>query len=351
LVVESETSCAMDANRKQPEDLLSDETFVAWFRQSDPVHVRHWEDWILNHPENKAEVETAVKWLSLLDLQEKRPSREHTWQAKERLMASIRAPAGRNPPQVLPLYRRKAFWWTSAASIVAVLCFLSLLWWMNRGISYETRFGEIKSVTLPDRSQVTLNANSRLRLARSWNPAADREVWLDGEGYFSVKHSTQHTRFTVHAGEINVEVLGTEFNLQKRSQHTTVVLKSGKVQLTLVEETGDKPLVMKPGDLVEYRGETRQLVRKMVDANTYTAWKEGKMVFENAGIQEIARVLEDTYGVEVDIDDLALKGKEFNGVFPTNNLTVLLQALSKAYDLEIQQREKEIIIRNKSDHP
>jgi transmembrane sensor len=340
----------MNPNNIQPEDLISDESFVAWFKQSAPQHVRYWNDWIRQHPEKKAEVEAAVRLLELLELKEVRPAYEHTLQAKERLMASVRAHE-ESKTRVIPLYRRKSFVWASAASVAAIFLLVSWLFWLNRAPQYVTHFGERKAVTLPDGSQVILNANSHLRLASHWEPESTREVWLDGEGYFSVKHTTRSTRFIVHTGELNVEVLGTEFNLQKRSLRTVVVLKSGKVQLTRTDKVEAPALVMKPGDLVEYRDNTKQVVRKIVNANIYSAWTEGKLVFENTSIEEIAQLLEENYGVKVDIDDLALKGKQFNGVFPTNNLPVLLKALSKAYDLDIQVNNKRIKIRNKVSPP
>jgi ferric-dicitrate binding protein FerR (iron transport regulator) len=305
---------------------------MAWFRQTDPVHILYWDNWLAEHPENKADTEAAVALLKLMDLQEVRPASEQTLRASERLMAAITEEV-----KVIPLYRRKAFIWTSAAAAIAVIFFVSFLFKANSTTQYITLAGETKTISLPDGSQVILNTNSTLRVA------ANREVWLEGEGFFSIKPTTHSTGFMVHANKVDVEVLGTEFNVKQRSEQTTVVLKSGKVRLTLDE----KKIMMAPGDLVAYSNHTGKIDRKVVNANIYAAWKEGQMIFENASIREIAGILEENYGVKVTIADSALNGKEFNGVFPTNNSNVLFKALSKAYNLDIDSTGETITIRSK----
>ncbi|MRG49132.1 DUF4974 domain-containing protein [Chitinophaga sp. SYP-B3965] len=321
----------MNPNNIQPEDLISDETFVAWFRQTDPVHITYWDNWIAEHPESKGDVEAAVQLLKLLDLQEVRPAHAETLKASGRLMAAI------TEEKVIPLYRRKTFIWTSAAAAAVVIFFVSFLFRGTSTTQYITLAGETKTVDLPDGSRVILNANSSLRVA------AGREVWLEGEGFFSIKPNTHPMGFIVHANKVDVEVLGTEFNVKQRSEQTTVVLKSGKVRLTMDE----KKINMAPGDLVAYSDHTGKIDRKVVNANIYAAWKEGQMIFENASIREIAGILEENYGVKVEITDSALYGKEFNGVFPTNNSNILFKALSKAYNLDIDSTGATIRIKSR----
>ena len=335
----------MDTDNIQPEDLVSDDTFIAWFRQSDPAHIQYWNNWIAAHPASTASVEEAVRLLRLLEMEEVPTAAGHTRMAAGRLMAAVNA-AGNPAIKVIPLYRRKVFRWTAAAAAIAVI-FISVLLFRPRSTSqYATRFGETKNITLPDGSLVTLNANSRLHFKGKWDRGASREVWLEGEGFFSVNHTVNPSRFIVHSGRLDVEVLGTEFNVKQRRQQTTVVLKSGKVRLILEQEPA-APVMMAPGDLVAYNNNTGQVARKQVNASAYASWKEGKMVFENAGIGEIAEVLKENYGVQLNIGDSSLKGKEFNGIFPTDNLHILLKALSKAYNLEIVTAGREISIHSR----
>jgi ferric-dicitrate binding protein FerR (iron transport regulator) len=70
---------------------------------------------------------------------------------------------------------------------------------------------------LPDNSTVILNANSSLRYQENWEAELLREVWVDGEAFFSVVHTHNHQRFRVNVtDDLKVEVLGTEFNVKDR---------------------------------------------------------------------------------------------------------------------------------------
>lgn len=335
----------MNDENVQPEDLATDETFIAWFRRSSPEHVQFWDEWIRRHTDKKEVVDKAAELLAALESGTTSVSDFHTAQAKDRLMEAVHGmnSAGR----VRPMFRR-SIWRASAAAVIAAVV-ISMIYFAFAGgqIRYATDFAETKSIVLPDGSQVTLNANSKLKINTGWEPGAPREVWLEGEGFFSVKHTANNAKFVVHTSNINVEVLGTEFNLQQRRQHITVVLHTGKVRLTEVDRPNDPPLIMHPGDLVEYNDSTQKIIRKVVQTEMYTAWKEGKMVFDNADFQEIARILEENYGLKVNTGNLHVKGQQFNGIFPANNLQILITALEKAYDVNITINDKKISIQDK----
>lgn len=85
---------------------------------------------------------------------------------------------------------------------------------------YATQYGEQRVVELPDHSVVSLNANSTLRFRNDWSQANTlREVWLDGEAFFSVQKqegAAGPAKFIVHTNDLDVEVLGTRFNVSNR---------------------------------------------------------------------------------------------------------------------------------------
>ncbi|GAO41519.1 FecR family protein [Flavihumibacter petaseus] len=326
-----------------PEDLAADETFIAWFMKSDAYHVQYWDTWIREHPAAIDVVARARQLLEELVGKGDPVSDAHTLQARDRLRSALN-----QQRTVIPSWSRLRIRQWAAAAAIAGLLLLSVPFLLSKTrVEVRTDFAETRSVVLPDGSQVTLNANSRLNWKRDWGKGSQREVWLEGEGFFSVRHTVDNSRFIVHSQDINVEVLGTEFNLQQRRNKTTVVLHTGKVRLTEVNTGENKPVIMAPGDLVEYDGPSHKLSRKVVETEIYSAWKEGKMSFVNADFKEITEVLEENYGLKVVMKDLRLSGQQFNGVYPTNNLQVLLAALSKTYDLEIQLNDREIIFRTK----
>jgi transmembrane sensor len=329
------------------EELATDESFISWFIGNEADHVQYWETWIADNPDQQNTVEAATRLLTKLMVVETTVSDEHSFAARDRLMTAIRTQ--RKPATVIHM-RKRTIWWASAAAVVG-LVILSIYYFPNiNRVKYETEYAESRNILLPDGSQVTLNARSTLRINKNWKAGETREVWLDGEGFFSVIHTSENSKFIVHARDINVEVLGTEFNLQRRRDRTKVILHSGKVQLTEVDRKLAAPIIMKPGDIVEYNDLSHSLVRKRADTEMYSALKDGKMVFNNADFNEIQQVLEDNYGLKVTMINLDLKGKQFNGVFPVNNLQILLTALGKAYNISIEVDDKEIKIQN-ADNP
>ncbi|MGD1895272.1 MAG: FecR family protein [Cyclobacteriaceae bacterium] len=108
--------------------------------------------------------------------------------------------------------------WYRAAVVSGLVLTAALVWFLLKADSlteYATDYGEIRTLTLPDSSRVTLNANSAIHYAAKWDVDVAREVWLDGEAYFSVTHTQNDQPFIVHVTDgLRVNVLGTEFNVK-----------------------------------------------------------------------------------------------------------------------------------------
>lgn len=125
--------------------------------------------------------------------------------------------------------------WRIAASILLVsllgaFLFRSQLLYK----SYQTAYGQTATYRLSDGTSVVLNANSTLRVPRFGFGNDTRNVFLEGEGEFTVTHTTNHQRFIVQTpGNFQVEVLGTEFVVYARERGKRVFLNKGKVKLGL----------------------------------------------------------------------------------------------------------------------
>ncbi|SHM82754.1 FecR family protein [Chitinophaga sp. CF418] len=252
-----------------------------------------------------------------------------------------------------PRYRRSR--WFTGLKVAAVLSGTLLLayggWKVydhHRNTVIQTAYGEVRTVVLPDQSEVTLNGNSTLRYARHWDGSAGREVWIEGEAFFSVKPSAVPRSFLVHtASNMNVEVLGTAFNLVDRHGRMQVVLNSGKVRLHS-NKTPEETIIMQPGDLVEYKEQVRTKVKNHTNAQRYSSWKRNSLQFENASFAELAQQLEDTYGVTVEIRDTSLLHQEFTGTVPSQQMDMLLDGLSQLFHLKVSHVNNIVIIDRKS---
>lgn len=211
----------------------------------------------------------------------------------------------------------------------------------------HTAYGELRTVVLPDQSVITLNSNSTLRYYDNWKHVKNREVWIEGEAWFSVHPTPVPRPFLVNtASRMQVEVLGTTFNLIDRHGRMQVVLNSGKVRLHS-SKAPEKTIVMQPGDLVEFKQQEQTMQRKHADTLTYTSWTKRNLHFENATFAQLAQQLEDTYGVSVEIRDSSLLRQQFTGTVPGQQIDMLLDGLSELFHVKITKENNKVIIEKK----
>jgi transmembrane sensor len=237
-------------------------------------------------------------------------------------------------------------WYRVAAGLVLATG-LGLAGWyyqITRPTELQTAYGDIRTVSLPDGSVVTLNSHSWLTYRTGWS--GEREVWLTGEAFFRVNKQSTHQRpstFTVHTDGLDVQVLGTRFNVLNRRSAVRVLLTEGKVEL---RKTGNNPgsLVLRPGDLAELAALEAPLSRRSVDSTKYLLWMDHMLLFEQATLLEVAQALDDHYGLEVRFADPALASLTFTGNLPTDNAPLVLRTLQKAFGLTITRRDNQILI-------
>jgi transmembrane sensor len=208
---------------------------------------------------------------------------------------------------------------------------------------YTTPYGMTQNILLEDGSEVTLNANSSLKVPKDLLASEMREVWLEGEAFFAIAKRPHKVRFSVHTENLNVEVLGTKFNVNNRRGHTEVVLDEGRVKLTSRLKANAAPVYMKPGDLVSLSASDTTLRRKVVSPEKYNAWQTNRLIFEDTPLQIVAEKIEDYYGVTIKFQNHDLTKRELTGTLPNNDLGVVLRTLSATHKLEII-REKDVII-------
>lgn len=243
-------------------------------------------------------------------------------------------------------YSPRWFKWAIAASIF--LC-LGLLTFLLRNQlyyqSYQTQMGENQMINLSDGSKAVLNENSTLRIARWGFGSKNREVFLTGEASFSVKHTLDDQQFIVKSdNHFDVIVLGTEFSVYAREQGSRVVLKKGKVKIEYTEGNNQKQLIMKPGELVSL--DTQNHIQKKVallkpqnvEANG------NRFVFEETTLQEVGYLLEENYGLSVEIKGEELSQRVLMGSFRAENVDELLKTISELLNINVLRQGNRVIL-------
>jgi len=140
---------------------------------------------------------------------------------------------------------------------------------------YTTSAGEKRKITLPDGSRVFMNENSRLAVSADWAKDQTRKVRLEGEAYFKVEekiHRGSKVKFVVSTNSLDVEVVGTAFDVNAANQKTQVYLNSGKVQLRIHGKQGS--IDMSPGEMVEYNASTGGLNTRRTSSPSLLSWME-----------------------------------------------------------------------------
>jgi transmembrane sensor len=238
--------------------------------------------------------------------------------------------------------------WAAAAALAGTVAGGGWLLYSQRTtapLEIATAYGQVDTIKLPDGSEATLNGHSTLRYANSWAANKPREVWLDGEGYFSVKHQPNNQRFVVHTrAGFAVEVLGTKFTVYRRRDQARVVLLSGKVRVDFDDQ--QRPdVILKPGELLETRdAQPLAAVHKAVRTAPYAAWKDAQLVLDETSIAELATRLQDTYGMEVVVSDPELAQRRMTGTVPVSDLDVLLLALQETFHLKATREAGRIVL-------
>lgn len=336
----------MDRPPFDPADLAQNPDFVAWVLRPTPLLVARWQ---AASSRSAADAEAIAQARALvLFLHRPDPLPAHLpdadWQRLQRTLALDRAadfhpPAPRRAGRVLRLPGR---WGWLAAASVTLLLVAGLAWqaWVRQPVVVRTASGQLRTLTLPDGSRVTLNANSRLRYQPGGWGRFDRRVWLEGEAFFEIQKTTDRRRFVVHTDQTAVEVLGTQFDVLARRRRTHVVLLEGRVEL---RTPARPPLALTPGDWVQVA--EHRTTRRRVRPDAYRAWTEHRLVFEAVPLADVLQTLEDRYGYRIQLADPALGQRTYTGVLPAlPDGGTLVRAVAETYGLRLTRSDSLFVL-------
>ncbi|SFB10208.1 ferric-dicitrate binding protein FerR, regulates iron transport through sigma-19 [Algoriphagus aquimarinus] len=266
---------------------------------------------------------------------------------KNRLMEGILDDKKSTP--IIPIQPRKTIWiWYAAASIVLLMTVGSFL--LLKENNFETSYGQIATVHLPDGTSVTLNGNSSISYSPiSWRFFNNRNVSLTGEAFFDVAKKEvdgKRIKFQVLTRNLQVEVLGTRFNVIDREGNESVVLEEGKVQLMIPDV--QIPLQMVPGDYVGYDASKKRMLQMVVLTEEYTSWKDKYILLDNKTLGELAQIITTVYGKKVVFQNDEDKKIPLEGKVPSDEIRILIAALRLATKLEISLENDVVTVSNSS---
>ncbi len=203
-------------------------------------------------------------------------------------------------------------------------------------------------VVLPDGSIVWLNSNTQLYYEKNSFGRQHREITLTGEAFFDIAKS-EGIPFIIHAGKVNIRVLGTVFNVKAYAGDSAVftTLVRGKIAVSFREKT----VVLQPEEklTVPVSRQAAAFQQKHLEKDssgqlTEISWLNNKLVFDNDTFGELAVKMSQWYGVTFHFESAGLEQLRFSGIIDTESIDEALKMLqlSRYFNFEINGKEVRI---------
>jgi transmembrane sensor len=344
---------AKNLNTFSYQDFIDDLSFIDWVKNPDGNEREKWESWIQETPPNLLEMKKAKRIVLASTSFQRILADDHD---KVKTWESIRYRTWKADQKKLHRKTQINKWMRFAAGIVIgfVCIFLArtIAEHYNK-IEIRTAYGEIKTIYLPDSSSMVINANTVVSFYKNWSPDRVREVWIDGEAYLEVIHLHDEItevkasdKFVTHLPSIDVEVLGTSFNVKERKGVAEVSLKEGSVSVSQSGRIDNGMyLILKPGEIASFIKENGLFEKQEGELQRNFAWRERLIKLERTKVKELISQLEDFYGIDFLVFDKTILEREVDGEFPLTDTADIRFILSSILEKEVAVRGNQIIIR------
>jgi len=195
--------------------------------------------------------------------------------------------------------------------------------------------------TLPDGSMAFLNKKSELSF--EYNPRLKtRKVKLKGEAFFEVKHE-QEKPFVIETDEVLIKDLGTAFNVKAYPESNTVevIVESGEVQIYTLKNKGLKLIAGEKGIYDKTIKEFSKIVK--IDTNSLS-YKTKVFSFNNTDLGSVVSMLNEVYGVKINLSNDALKNCHLTVNFNNDELETVIDVLAETLNLKVTRVNNEITL-------
>lgn len=249
------------------------------------------------------------------------------------------------------LRSRKLMFGTIGAVAASILIFIMINFYDPVTENhYATKTGEVRTVGLADGSKVTLRAETSLFTIISKNR---RTVIIEhGGAYFEVKRD-EGRYFRVTAGDAEISVLGTVFDVLKGPQDVTVSVNEGSVlvenKFEAIDESSSmrQTVQLKAGQQVKAGKQGSLSSVKAFDAGDVLAWRNGRLSYKSARLEDIVADINRYRKIKIYIADDSLKDLNIMSSFNVDNSDQMLRSIANTEDVVITRSSEKIIISKK----
>lgn len=198
--------------------------------------------------------------------------------------------------------------------------------------TYQTAVGQIQSVDLADGSRLELNTNSAAKVHYSRH---GREVRLiSGQAVFTVAHG-DHRPFEVYAGKGKIRDIGTQFDVRYNDDWVSVAVLDGEVEVSGSVDAPPKHLLR--GQQLSYTPSGEITTMQAIDINTFSAWREHKLVFQGQPLKQVLEELGRYHRASITVTAPKIMETKVSGIFPTDNLPQAMHTIATALPIKLTQ--------------
>lgn len=214
---------------------------------------------------------------------------------------------------------------------------------------YATAVGEMRSVTLPDGSDIRMNTDSRMEVSYRDDT---RIIRLSrGEAWFDVYHDPDRP-FLVHAGRIMVRAVGTAFSVYVRDDKIDLTITDGRVEAVSLDEPVASLSDMDPdlsaralsrvplaqGQHVVFDDEIELIQRvEPAEIEKRLAWRDGMLLFDDDPLEEVVNKINRYTPVKIVISDSDIREMRFGGYFRTSDVSSILATLEEGFGIRAER--------------
>ena len=330
-------------NINQPPPYIKDLIIKFLEKEASPTEVEILEDWLKQDEKHRKQFDeindTFQAAISLGRFTHQKT--DHAW---KKLSHKI------NETEVKPitLSTSKTLWLKIAATVLVIVVagiglskFFPLQKSTNSLAVVQNAAERKTKAILPDGSIVWLNVNSSVEYDADFGKHS-RLVSLRGEAFFDVKKGKKD--FIVRTDNLSIQVKGTRFNVNTDdlSGNEKTTLEEGHVVLQI---NGSKTLYeMIPGDQIAFNRTTNKVFLQKVNPSNYSAWKEAKLIFDNALLADIVKKLENRFKVTIAIDDAIAQRERLTMTIENETIDDVLEFIELSSRLHYRKEKNQIMI-------
>jgi ferric-dicitrate binding protein FerR (iron transport regulator) len=192
--------------------------------------------------------------------------------------------------------------------------------------------------TLPDGSIITLNKKSSISYPKKFK-GSTRKIQLKGEAFFNVSPDKSKP-FIIDINEIQVEVVGTSFNIREGKGGTAVIVETGIVKVT----KGGNTITLTAGEKIDIVDSSNTLQKSNTSDKLYKYYRSKQFVCEDTPLWKLVQVLNEAYGSEIVIARSELKDLKINTTFNDASLDEILSVIHETFLITVTKKDNRILL-------